>query len=53
MRLALDADLEMVTGGYFSGGRPAPRNPVADDAALARRFYEVSTTLAGVSPLPG
>jgi NAD(P)-dependent dehydrogenase (short-subunit alcohol dehydrogenase family) len=25
----------------------------ADDAQLARRFYEVSVAMAGVAPLPG
>ena len=52
VRLALDADLAGVTGGYFSEGRPAPRNAVIEDASLARRFYELSAKLAGVEPLP-
>jgi retinol dehydrogenase 14 len=53
VRLALDADLAGVTGGYFSSGRPAPRNPVVEDAALAKQFYEISAKMTGVEALPG
>lgn len=51
VRLSLDADLASVTGGYFANGKPAQMNPVARDEKLARRFYEISAKLAGVSPV--
>ena len=52
VRLALDADLDGVTGGYFVDGRLADRSPAAEARELARRFYEISAELAGVTPLP-
>jgi len=52
VRLALDEDIASVTGAYFSGGKRAPWSPLAEDRDLARRFYERSAALAGVTPLP-
>jgi len=52
VRLALDADLDGVTGGYFSDGKPAPMSAAARDITLTRRFYEKSAELTGVDPLP-
>lgn len=51
VRLALDADVAGVTGRYFRAGAPAPHARAADDRELARRFYERSAELCGVSPL--
>jgi NAD(P)-dependent dehydrogenase (short-subunit alcohol dehydrogenase family) len=51
--LALDDAVEGTTGRYFVKRRPSPMNPVASDAQLVRRFYELSAELVGVAPLPG
>jgi NAD(P)-dependent dehydrogenase (short-subunit alcohol dehydrogenase family) len=50
--LALSPDVATMSGRYFSEKKPAPTNPVAGDLALAKRFYELSAQLAGVTPLP-
>lgn len=51
VRLALDADVAGVTGGYFSDGKPAAVSAAGRDGALARRFYEQSAAMAGVVAL--
>jgi NAD(P)-dependent dehydrogenase (short-subunit alcohol dehydrogenase family) len=51
--LALSPEVATVTGQYFSERRVAPKNPVVNDVALRRGFYERSCTLTGVEPLPG
>lgn len=52
VHLALSPELANVTGQYFADRRVAPRNPVVNDAALRRAFYERSCALTGVEPLP-
>jgi NAD(P)-dependent dehydrogenase (short-subunit alcohol dehydrogenase family) len=49
--LALSPDVAATTGGYFVRQGPA-RPGRAVTAAFARRLYEVSTRLTGVTPLP-
>lgn len=49
--LALSPEVEGMTGQYFAHRRVAPRNPVASDEALRRRFYELSCEITGVEPL--
>jgi retinol dehydrogenase 14 len=53
VKLAVDPELEGVTGRYFMAGREAQMNPAAGDRELARRFYELSARRVGVEPLPG
>jgi NAD(P)-dependent dehydrogenase (short-subunit alcohol dehydrogenase family) len=53
VRLALDADVAEATGKYFVRGRVAAHHPAADDAALVKRFYEISVQMAGITALPG
>ena len=50
--LAIDPAVEGVTGRYFVRGRQSPAHPIASDATLVRRFYELSAALAGAEPLP-
>lgn len=50
--LAIDSSVEGVSGRYFMRGRPSPAHPLASDAVLVRRFYELSAALTGVEPLP-
>jgi NAD(P)-dependent dehydrogenase (short-subunit alcohol dehydrogenase family) len=45
VQLAADPDVEGVTGRYFEEGRPVAPAPAAQDAALARRLWDVSETL--------
>lgn len=49
---ATSPELSTVTGEYFSGGRRAEASSRARDEALARRFYEQSCQLTGISALP-
>ncbi|HET7294188.1 MAG TPA: SDR family oxidoreductase [Vicinamibacteria bacterium] len=48
VQLAADPGLESVTGKYFEGGRESAPAPLAQDAALAKRLWEVSATLVGL-----
>lgn len=52
VKLALDPSLASVTGRYFAYEKEADTAPSAKDADLARRFYEESCRLTGVTPLP-
>lgn len=47
VQLAASPELEGVTGRYFVRGRPVAPSPLAQDQALARRLWEVSTSLTG------
>ena len=47
MRLAVSAELEGHTGGYFDGSRPARANAQAYDLEARRRLAEVSARLTG------
>jgi len=49
--LALDPSVRGVTGKYFARSREAQPSAEAQDAELARRFYELSCSLVSVSPL--
>jgi len=49
--LAIDPLVEGVSGRYFANRKEATMNPVARDAALARRFYEESAALVDVAPV--
>lgn len=53
IKLALDPGLAGVTGGYYMHGKPAPLHAAANDRELTRRFYDLSATMTGVTPLPG
>jgi NAD(P)-dependent dehydrogenase (short-subunit alcohol dehydrogenase family) len=45
VRLAASPELEGVTGQYFEDGKPSVPAPLARDAALARRLWDVSARL--------
>jgi NAD(P)-dependent dehydrogenase (short-subunit alcohol dehydrogenase family) len=47
--LAAAPDVERVTGKYFMGKSPAPSSRASYDAAAARRLWEVSERLTGLS----
>jgi NAD(P)-dependent dehydrogenase (short-subunit alcohol dehydrogenase family) len=47
--LAVSPELEGVTGKYFEEMRPAPSSRESHDAAAARRLWEVSERLGGLS----
>ena len=49
---ATSAELSTVSGEYFSDGRRAEASSRARDEGLARRFYEQSCKLTGISALP-
>lgn len=49
--LALSAEVAGVTGQYFANRTVAPHSPLADDAELRRRFYDVSCEITGVEPV--
>jgi retinol dehydrogenase-14 len=48
VQLAANPDLEGVTGQYFENRRPVAPSPLAQDEALGRRLWEVSTKLVGL-----
>jgi NAD(P)-dependent dehydrogenase (short-subunit alcohol dehydrogenase family) len=48
VRLAASPQLEGVTGRYFEEEREATPAPLASDASLARRLWEVSAQLVGL-----
>jgi retinol dehydrogenase-14 len=48
VQLAASPDLDGVTGRYFEEGHPVPPALLAQDAALARRLWEVSAGLVGL-----
>jgi NAD(P)-dependent dehydrogenase (short-subunit alcohol dehydrogenase family) len=50
--LALAPELAGVTGRYFAAEREADVAPSGRDAQLARRLYDESCRLTGVTPLP-
>lgn len=50
--LLLDAAWGGGRTGYFDKGRPTRPSRDAEDAALARRFYQASAAVVGVAPLP-
>ncbi|MGH3728640.1 MAG: SDR family oxidoreductase [Micromonosporaceae bacterium] len=50
-QLVLDPTLDGVTGQYFEEGEPVPPAPLAQDEALAKRLWQVSTNLVnGTAP---
>jgi NAD(P)-dependent dehydrogenase (short-subunit alcohol dehydrogenase family) len=49
--LADSDEVEGVSGAYFADQKRAKMNPVAGDAELTRRFYEISAEITGVEPL--
>jgi NAD(P)-dependent dehydrogenase (short-subunit alcohol dehydrogenase family) len=53
VKLALDPALAGATGGYYVQGKPAAMSRDADRGEQARRFYEISAEMTGVTPLPG
>jgi NAD(P)-dependent dehydrogenase (short-subunit alcohol dehydrogenase family) len=52
VRLAASPQLEGVTGRYFEEEREATPAPLASDAQLARRLWELSTQLVGLPAAP-
>jgi NAD(P)-dependent dehydrogenase (short-subunit alcohol dehydrogenase family) len=46
--LAASPEVAGVTGQYFKNRRPAPMNPLAHDAAVRRRLWELSEKLTGI-----
>jgi NAD(P)-dependent dehydrogenase (short-subunit alcohol dehydrogenase family) len=50
VQLAADSSLEGVTGQYFEKQRPIAPAPLAQDAALARRLWDVSAKMVGLAP---
>jgi NAD(P)-dependent dehydrogenase (short-subunit alcohol dehydrogenase family) len=48
--LAASPELEGTTGEYFDDMKPAPSSRESHDAAVARRLWEVSERLTGLSP---
>jgi NAD(P)-dependent dehydrogenase (short-subunit alcohol dehydrogenase family) len=51
VRLAIDPELEGVTGRFYDREREARADPQAYDAAARRRLLELSLTLVGEPPL--
>lgn len=49
-RVATDPELEQVNGAYFQGLVRADPSPQARDADAARRLWETSASLLGISP---
>jgi NAD(P)-dependent dehydrogenase (short-subunit alcohol dehydrogenase family) len=49
VQLAVAPEVEGVTGGYFVSGKPAKTDPLAQDAALARSFWDESAKLVGLA----
>jgi NAD(P)-dependent dehydrogenase (short-subunit alcohol dehydrogenase family) len=52
VHLAISPEVAQISGRYFSDKRPATTARSATDAALAKRFYERSAELTGVTMLP-
>jgi retinol dehydrogenase 14 len=48
VQLAADADLEEVTGKYFENGQAVDPAPLARDASLATRLWDVSARMVGL-----
>jgi NAD(P)-dependent dehydrogenase (short-subunit alcohol dehydrogenase family) len=48
--LASSPELEFVTGKYFERKQPTASSPASHDEAVARRLWELSERLAGLSP---
>jgi NAD(P)-dependent dehydrogenase (short-subunit alcohol dehydrogenase family) len=46
--LAADPTLEGVTGKYYEGGKAKDPSPLARDAALAKRLWDVSARMVGL-----
>ena len=51
VQLAASPELEGVTGLYFEEGKPVTPAPLALDASLARRLWDVSARMVGLAPL--
>ena len=49
VQLAADPELEGVTGKYFEKGKVVTPAPLARDEALAKRLWDVSASLTGLS----
>jgi len=49
VQLAASPELDGVTGQYFENGRPVAPSQLAQDAALARRLWDVSARLVDLS----
>ena len=52
VQLAVRPDLARVTGSYFEKGREVAPARMARDEALARRLWEVSAAMAGLTATP-
>ena len=50
VQLAADPGLEGVTGQYFEDGRAVEPAPLARDASLATRLWDVSARMVGLAP---
>jgi NAD(P)-dependent dehydrogenase (short-subunit alcohol dehydrogenase family) len=50
--LALARDVAKTTGKYFSEGHVTRAHSLAGDPLTAGRFYEMTTQMAGIEPLP-
>jgi hypothetical protein len=50
VQLAASPELEGVTGKYFEKQVAVAPAPLAQDAALARRLWEVSAAMVGLPP---
>ena len=50
VQLAASPELEGVTGLYFEEGKPVTPAPLALDASLARRLWDVSARMVGLAP---
>jgi len=48
VQLAADPELEGVTGKYFEDGKESEPAPLARDAALAKRLWDVSASMVGL-----
>jgi len=47
--LASSPEVEGVSGKYFYKGQEAPSNPASDDLEIARRLWEISAEMTGLS----
>jgi len=52
LRVASDADLEHVSGEYFSGGHVATGSSASRDLSAARKLYERCLPLSGAPEIP-
>jgi NAD(P)-dependent dehydrogenase (short-subunit alcohol dehydrogenase family) len=50
VHVAASPELNGATGRYFDEGRDAPSSPASYDEAVARRLWDVSAGLCGLSP---